>query len=131
MKGIKFGIVISFLLILLFGPAALGSAAEEKSIIKIGSDVVIEEGQKVRNVVTIGGQITVSGDVDLTLPAPAKVNLSMRSVSGEIYTDFDLNLGSGNMRHVGGQTVEGRANGGGVKFSLNSVSGDVFVRKSR
>jgi lia operon protein LiaG len=32
---------------------------------------------------------------------------------------------------VGGQTVEGRANGGGSSFSLKSVSGDVFLRKAK
>ncbi|RYY10529.1 MAG: hypothetical protein EOO36_20415 [Cytophagaceae bacterium] len=74
---------------------------------------------------------SVSGDVDVSLPASAKVSLSMRSISGEIYTDFDLNLGGGNMRHVGGQTVEGRANGGGNSLSLKTVSGDIFVRKTR
>jgi len=75
---------------------------------------------------------SVSGDVDVTLPASAKVTLSMRSLSGEIYTDFDLNLDGGSgLRHVGGQTVEGRANGGGTTFSLKSVSGDVFVRKAK
>ena len=74
----------------------------------------------------------VSGNVDVTLPPAAKVNLSMRSISGEIYTDFDLNLGGGNgLRHVGGQTVEGRANGGGVMFSLKTISGDIFVRKAK
>jgi len=35
------------------------------------------------------------------------------------------------MRHVGGQTIEGRANGGGSNFSLKSVSGDVFLRKAK
>ena len=74
---------------------------------------------------------TVSGNVDVSLPAAAKTTLSMRSISGEIYTDFDLNLSSGKTQHVGGQTVEGRTNGGGTSFSLRTVSGDVFVRKSR
>ena len=74
---------------------------------------------------------SVSGDVDVSLPAAAKVNLSMRSISGEIYTDFDLNLSSGDMHRVGGQTVEGRANGGGTSFSLKTVSGDIFVRKAK
>jgi lia operon protein LiaG len=75
---------------------------------------------------------SVSGDVDVSLPASAKLSLSMRSISGEIYTDFDLNLGGGNgLKHVGGQTVEGRANGGGTTFSLKTISGDIFVRKSK
>ena len=75
---------------------------------------------------------SVSGDVDVTLPTSAKVSLSLRSISGEIYTDFDLNLGGGNgLSHVGGQTVEGRANGGGTTFSLKTISGDIFVRKAK
>jgi hypothetical protein len=64
MKRIKFGVILLLILGVLLGPAAAGSTAEEKSIIKIGSDVVIEEGQKVRHVITIGGQITVSGAVE-------------------------------------------------------------------
>ncbi|WP_223650334.1 DUF4097 family beta strand repeat-containing protein [Hymenobacter psoromatis] len=76
--------------------------------------------------------VSVSGNVDVTLPPSAKVSLSMRSISGEIYTDFDLSLGGeSGLRHVGGQTVEGRANGGGTTLSLRSVSGDIFVRKAK
>ena len=75
---------------------------------------------------------SVSGNVDVSLPATAKLTLSLRSISGEIYTDFDLNLDGGSgLRHVGGQTIEGRANGGGSSFSLKSVSGDVFLRKAK
>jgi lia operon protein LiaG len=75
---------------------------------------------------------SVSGDVDVSLPAASKISLSMRSISGEIYTDFDLTLLGGNgLRHVGGQTVEGRANGGGATFSLKTISGDIYVRKGK
>jgi hypothetical protein len=35
------------------------------------------------------------------------------------------------MRRVGGQTVEGSVNGGGTKIALQSISGDVFVRKAK
>jgi len=108
MKRIKFDIVIWFLLILLFGPAALGSAAEEKSIIKIGSDVVIEEGRKVRNVVTIGGQITVSGNVDnhivavggsVVLTKTASVGGNIVSLGGVIVTARDSQVG-GNLMEI-------------------------------
>ena len=74
----------------------------------------------------------VSGDLDVTMPAPAKTNLSMRSISGEIYTDFDLSLIGGNgLTHVGGQTIEGRTNGGGVSLALKTISGDIFLRKAK
>lgn len=68
MKSMKFGLTVLCILGLLLGPAAAG-AAEDKSIIKIGSDVTVEAGQKVRTVVTIGGQITVIGTVEKNVVA--------------------------------------------------------------
>src|SRR5512133_3150275 len=63
MKRIRLGLTVLCILGLLAGPAAAG-AAEDKSVIKIGSDVTVEAGQKVRTVIAIGGQITVSGTVE-------------------------------------------------------------------
>lgn len=68
MKGIRLGLTVLCILGLLAGPAAAG-AAEDKSIIKIGSDVTVEAGQKVRTVVAIGGQITVNGTVEKNVVA--------------------------------------------------------------
>jgi DUF4097 and DUF4098 domain-containing protein YvlB len=67
------------------------------------------------------------------MPSATKANLALRSISGEIYTDFDLNLGKGpdNMSRVGGQTVSGNINGGGPTLSLKTISGDIFVRKAK
>jgi hypothetical protein len=59
-------------LLLIFGlllvPAA-AIASTETSIVKIGSDVTIEKGQKIHSVVAIGGQITVSGAVEKSVVA--------------------------------------------------------------
>ena len=76
---------------------------------------------------------TVSGDVDVSLPASTKATLKMRSVSGEVYTDFDINMGKDqdDMRHIGGQVVDGSINGGGTELSLKTVSGDIYVRKGK
>ena len=76
---------------------------------------------------------TVSGDVDVSLPASTKATLKLRSISGEVYTDFDINLGKGedNLRHIGGQVVDGSINGGGNAMSLKTVSGDIYVRKAK
>ena len=77
----------------------------------------------------------VSGDLDVTLPSNSKTTIAMRSISGELYTDLDLNLGKtvGNeeMRQVGGTTVNGTLNGGGTPINLKTISGDVFVRKAK
>jgi lia operon protein LiaG len=97
----------------------------------ISGDIVV----KFQNAPTEPSAIsTVSGDVDITLPGSTKASFSMRTISGEIYTDFDLAMGrdnSDNLQHIGGQTVDGRANGGGTSFALKSVSGDIFVRKAK
>jgi dipeptide/tripeptide permease len=45
------------------------TASSDKNIVKIGSDVTIEKGQKVHSVVAIGGQITVSGAVEKSVVA--------------------------------------------------------------
>jgi lia operon protein LiaG len=75
----------------------------------------------------------VSGDLDVSLPTSSKVSLTLRSISGEIYTDFDMSLSKGtdNMNRVGGQTVSGTINGGGPAMSLKTISGDIFVRKAK
>jgi hypothetical protein len=62
--------VLGFLLVfgLLLGPLA-AIASTDTSIVKIGSDVTIEKGQKIHSVVAIGGQITVSGAVEKSVVA--------------------------------------------------------------
>ncbi len=76
---------------------------------------------------------TVSGDVDVSMPANTKATLKMRSVSGEVYTNFDITMGGSqnNLRHIGGQVVDGSINGGGNPVSLKTVSGDIYVRKAK
>ncbi len=76
----------------------------------------------------------ISGTIDITLPAAAKADFKMKSVSGEVYTDFDMDLKNkrNDMQMIsGGSTIEGSINGGGVDFNLNSVSGNIYVRKKK
>jgi lia operon protein LiaG len=69
----------------------------------------------------------------VSMPTNTKATLKLRSISGEVYTDFDMSLGKsqGNMQHIGGQVVDGSINGGGNAVSLKTVSGDIFVRKAK
>jgi lia operon protein LiaG len=85
---------------------------------------------------------SISGDVDISLPADSKGNFSISTTSGEIYTDLDFdaeNL-SGESRRKGkgvysgfpgAVNVNAMLNGGGVEVSLRSVSGDIFIRKAK
>jgi hypothetical protein len=98
----------------------------------IGGDVTVVfsnlSQQKPSNISVIGSI------VDVSLPADTKVNLRMKSMSGEIYTDFDLAIDNDKqgLRKVGGgNLIEGKANGGGVAMSIESIGSDIFIRKRK
>ena len=59
MKKTLMAIVVIFVM-----SFAAGAAAENTTIFKIGEDVLIEEGSRVNHVLTINGQITVTGTVE-------------------------------------------------------------------
>jgi hypothetical protein len=101
MKVVMRSIVLLSLLGLLLGPAT-AVATEGGSTVRIGSDVTIEAGQKVRNVVVIGGQITISGGVDndvvavggsVVLTKTAVVGGNILSLGGIIVSAKDSQIG--------------------------------------
>jgi hypothetical protein len=65
---------------------------------------------------------SVSGQVRLTMPPDTHCTGELHSVSGDLVSAFPI---TGNSRHHGSQTVN--VQGGGVKISLNSVSGDLTL----
>lgn len=77
----------------------------------------------------------VSGDADITLPAQTPADLKLASVSGEVYTNFDISLKGGDeekgMKRLGmGRPIEGTINNGGVALQVKAVSGNIFLRKA-
>lgn len=77
----------------------------------------------------------ISGEIDISLPANTPANLELSSMSGGIYTDFDIkttNNNSEDLTHIGGGTeVQAKINGGGVKMVINTISGNVYLRKKK
>lgn len=75
----------------------------------------------------------ISGDIDLTLPSGANADFKLQSISGEIFTDFNLAVDkekAENMHRIGGgYTINGSINGGGTTMTVNSISGDIYIRK--
>jgi len=72
---------------------------------------------------------SVSGDIDVTVPAKTPMDLEMGTVSGNMYSDFDLQANDKQMRRVGGSSINTRLNGGGVDLKLTTVSGNIYLRK--
>ncbi|HEX6983165.1 MAG TPA: DUF4097 family beta strand repeat-containing protein [Balneolaceae bacterium] len=75
----------------------------------------------------------VSGYIDITMPASTQADLLLSSISGEIYTNLDIEIEGEKenmMRLAGGRNIKGTLNGGGVGISLKTISGDIYLRKS-
>ncbi|WP_291859563.1 hypothetical protein [Marinilabilia sp.] len=81
----------------------------------------------------------VSGLIDIALPGNTPAELSMMSVSGKIYSDFNIEReASGknqdsrakNLSEITGigQKTNGKINGGGTKLILQSISGNIYIR---
>lgn len=72
----------------------------------------------------------VSGDIDIAVPAATAANLKLSSVSGEIYTDFDIQMTDTDEEKTGYRgPIVGTINGGGPSLELRTVSGSIFLRK--
>jgi hypothetical protein len=85
--------------------------AESSNVVKIGSDVTIEEGTKVQNVLAIGGQVTVDGVVENNIVAlGGSVVLTRTAVV------------RGNVFALGGIIVRGR--GAEVHGNVTEINAD-------
>ena len=83
---------------------------------------------------------TLNGDVDVTLPADTRASLRMRSDNGEIYSDFDVQLGAPEAKVSQGRSggryrlevereVRGTVGGGGPEIQLRTFNGDIVLRR--
>ncbi|NJB71720.1 DUF4097 and DUF4098 domain-containing protein YvlB [Saonia flava] len=73
---------------------------------------------------------TVNGEVDITMPANTPADLNMGTLNGNVYTNFDLALPDKNgLRAVAGNKIKGAINNGGVAIKLNTINGNIYLRK--
>jgi len=71
---------------------------------------------------------SISGFIDLSFAASRKADLKMSTISGTIYTDLAMDTPS---KRNGGNDVDAAYNGGGEDVDLETISGDIFLRKSK
>jgi len=102
-------------------------------------DVYVPEGADF-SVETINGNIiiegktaavrahSISGFIDLQFADSRKADLKMSTISGTIYTNLAINSGDGNRD---GNAVAYQYNGGGDDVELETISGDIFLRKAQ
>ncbi len=84
--------------------------------------------------VTITGQTkemkvkSISGYIDLAVPANKKADLDFSTISGRMYSNHDLALS--NMHSGIPLKITEKLNSGGDPIRLETISGDIFFRKS-
>ncbi len=71
---------------------------------------------------------SISGYIDLAVPASKQANLEFSTISGTIYSDHVLSLN----KHRSGipSEISIKYNDGGAPITLETISGDIFFRKS-
>lgn len=72
---------------------------------------------------------SISGDIDISLPVKTAMDLELRTISGTFYSDFDFSESQKNLKRVGGNVMNYSLNGGGPKFTVGNVSGNIYLRK--
>ncbi|MEE4196505.1 MAG: DUF4097 family beta strand repeat-containing protein [Bacteroidales bacterium] len=75
---------------------------------------------------------TISGYIDLSLPDDHDADLELSNISGGMYSNFDFtsNQETG-YHHYRRNKVSRRLNNGGTLINLKTISGDIFLRKSK
>ncbi len=74
---------------------------------------------------------SVSGNIDITIPALTPADMEIRTITGKVSSDFDFPSGDGDMKQVGGKTYSYALNGGGVDYTIVSVSGNIHLKKGK
>ncbi|RUA11047.1 MAG: hypothetical protein DSY83_17140, partial [Flavobacteriia bacterium] len=65
-----------------------------------------------------------------SLPTNTPANLSLSTLNGNVYTDFDIELKDKNgLKSLLGRNVKASINGGGVNLSMKSTNGNMYLRK--
>jgi hypothetical protein len=70
---------------------------------------------------------TISGFIDLVFSPNRKADLRMSTISGTIYTNLAIGKPG---KDRGGNEVSSEVNGGGKRVDLETISGDIFLRKA-
>jgi predicted membrane protein len=71
---------------------------------------------------------SISGSIDLAVPVSRSADLDFSTISGTIYSNLDLSAEK--KKSSVPVEIKGKLNNGGSEIKLNTISGDIFFRKS-
>ena len=76
---------------------------------------------------------TISGFIDASVNPKTETTFEMETITGEIYSDLDLETEETkhDMRVFRGGNINANLNGGGKPIKLETISGDIYLRKEK
>jgi hypothetical protein len=75
---------------------------------------------------------SISGDIDFTFPVKGKADLMLKTISGEMYSDFEFQKTDKEREfkhHYIRSKFQYELNGGGDEIELSTISGNIYFRK--
>ena len=138
------------------GNSYISGVNGELEVSNINGDVTLKSVAGSATIDTVNGKITadfitidnntnmafstVNKDIDITYPKDTKASVKIKTLKGNIYTGFEMNLikskqkadnshKKGKHRYGIEQWVKGEINGGGPEYTFSSINGDVIIRE--
>lgn len=76
---------------------------------------------------------TIAGDIDLKVVATSDLSFHAKTISGDIFSDLDVKFpgGKDGLRQLVGMDVNGIIGNGGSFSELETISGNIYLRKHR
>jgi hypothetical protein len=82
---------------------------------------------------------SISGDIDLNIAENQKKSFRLKTISGDVYSNIQLDTGGKDKDEDGlprigggyGTDVVAKMNGGGDEVQLETVSGNIYIRKKK
>lgn len=75
---------------------------------------------------------TISGFIDLALPSDYNADLELSTITGGMYSDFEFDKEENDgYHHYGRNEISKQLNKGGTRIFLETISGDIYLRKAK
>ncbi|PIQ21240.1 MAG: hypothetical protein COW65_10260 [Cytophagales bacterium CG18_big_fil_WC_8_21_14_2_50_42_9] len=75
---------------------------------------------------------SISGFVDMSWPDKKGAAVSLKTITGEVYSDFNINFSNKQEQiPMVGYQLKGDVNGSGSEINLESISNNIFLRKEK
>lgn len=118
------------------GAVTVCSEISYELFVPANMDIDVETISGNIELVDVAGPIhakSISGYVDLSWPSGRSADIEMKTISGEAFTDIENLQFSNKKDHIPivGYKIKAKINDGGPPVSLESISGNIYLREGK